>query len=418
MTHSIQNVRPGLILGIVLAAATVAMYAPSARAADKKGPEISRVIAKEMIAAQKAEQAGQWQEALKNLDAAQQKSPLTAYDEKTIFYMKGFAEIKLGNAKAAQADFEKSLATGAASPEDTAQMKRTLFSIAASTQQYQKTIDYGKEMADEGSLKPDELGVIAQSYYLLKDCKNAGVWSDKAIAAARRAGEIPKENYFLFKLQCASDANDYTAMDAVLIDLIKVTNKTTYWNTLLRIERQDERDDHNLLMIYRIMYDTNSMDKGSDYMEMAQLLGDAALPGEAQAVLEKGVAAGLFKDQKDVDRANRLLASLKPRAEADKKGEAQEDAEATKSPAGELDVKMGEVYFGSGDYGNAVTAINRGLQKGQIKHPDEGYVYLGRANVQLKNFADAKKAFAGLKSVPNISPRVLKLWDLYSDKLG
>ena len=59
-----------------------------------------------------------------------------------------------------------------------------------------------------------------------------------------------------------------------------------------------------------------------------------------------------------------------------------------------------------------------GLQKGQIKHLDEAYVYLGLAEAQLKNYADAKKAFANLKIVPNISPRVLRLWELYAEKLG
>ena len=34
-------------------------------------------------------------------------------------------------------------------------------------------------------------------------------------------------------------------------------------------------------MIYRIMYDTQAMNADTDYIEMAQLLGDAALPGEA-----------------------------------------------------------------------------------------------------------------------------------------
>jgi Flp pilus assembly protein TadD len=171
-------------------------------------------------------------------------------------------------------------------------------------------------------------------------------------------------------------------------------------------------------MIYRVMYDTNAMDKGSDYMEMAQLLGDAALPGEAEMVIEKGMATGLFTDQKDKDRASRLQAALKTRADADKKGAAQFDAEAAKNAAGELDVKSGEVYFGAGDFQGAVTAISRGLQKQGIKHLDEAYVYLGRSLAQLKNNADAKKAFFGLKNVPNISPRVMRLWDLYSEKLG
>jgi tetratricopeptide (TPR) repeat protein len=415
MTPSIKNIRTGLFLGMTLAVASLALT-PRASLAAAKGPEISRVIAKEMTAAQKALQASQWQEALKNLDAAEEKSPLTPFDKKTIYDFKGFANIKLNRLKDAETNYEQALATGQYSPEEAAKTTRMLFQLSAGNQQYAKAIDFGKQVADSGAAKPDDLGVMSQLYFLQKDCKSADIWADKAVAAARKAGDAPKENWYLFKLQCASDASDTGAMDLAVVDLIKLTNKTTYWNTLLRIERQDERDDHNLLMIYRIMYDTNSMDKGSDYMEMAQLLGDAALPGEASAVLDKAMWAGLLNDQKD--RATRLMTALKTRADADKKGEAQFDAEAAKNAAGELDVKSGEVYFGSGDYQSAVNAINRGLQKGGIKHLDEAYTYLGRSQVALKNIPDAKKAFAGLKTVPNISPRVLKLWSLYAEKLG
>jgi len=260
--------------------------------------------------------------------------------------------------------------------------------------------------------------VMSQIYYLQKDCKNSAVWADKAISAARKAGEAPKENLFQFKLQCASDAGDNGAMAAVLVDLIKLTNKTNYWNTLLRIERQDERDDRNTLMIYRVMYNTNSMNADTDYIEMAQLLADAALPGEAQAVLEKAIATpGVLKDEHK-ERTTRLLNSLKVRSEADRKGLASLDAEASKNPAGELGIKLGEVYYGFGDYQKCVDAITAGLVKQQIKHLDEAYVYLGLAEVQLKNFAEAKRTFASLKLVPNISPRVLRLWQLYGETVG
>ena len=417
MIHSIQQVRTGLILGISLAIASATLVAQVAPAADKKGPSISPGIGKEMAAAQKALQASQWQEALKNLDAAEAKGSLTPFDKKTIYDFRGFADIKLNKLKEAEAAYEAAMATGQYTPEETAKTTRMLFQLSAGNQQYPKALEFGKQIADSGASKPDDLGVISQIYYLQKDCKNADIWADKAAAAARKAGDAPKENWYLFKLQCASDAGDTAAMDASAVDLIKVNNKTTYWNTFLRIERQDERDDHNLLMIYRAMYDTNSMNAGSDFMEMAQLLGDAALPGEASAVLDKGLA-GPLSDPKEKDRANRLQASLKPRVESDKKGQAQFDAEAAKSPTGELDVKLGEVYFGSGDYANAITAINRGIGKGGIKHPDEAYIYLGRAQAAAKNIPDAKKAFAGLKSVPNVNARVLKIWELYSEKLG
>jgi hypothetical protein len=426
MTHSIGHKRQKpfarwtltLSLGLVFAVGASALLPAVSAAADKpKTQEISRIIAKEMTAAQKALQAGQWAEALKNLDAAEQKSPLTAFDKKSIYNFKGYANVKLGNLKAAQVEFEKVLASGAATPEEVSSITRTLFGIAASTNQYQKTIDYGKQMVDAGTATPNDQAIMAQSYYQLKDCKSASAWSDKAIAATRKAGEAPKENLYLFKLQCASDSGDTPAMDAVLSELIRLNNKTSYWNTLLRIERQDERDDHNTLMLYRLMYVTNSMNADTDYIEMAQLLGDAALPGEASAVLDKAMSTGVVKDDHK-ERTTRLLNALKTRADADRKGLAQEEAEATKSSAGELDVKLGEVYYGFGDYQKAADAINSGLKKGQVKHMDEAYVYLGLANVQLKNNAEAKKAFANLKTVPNISPRVLRLWELYASTLS
>jgi tetratricopeptide (TPR) repeat protein len=425
MTQSIKNKVPAAFgrftrnagLGILLAAACVGMISAASAADKPKGQEISRVIAKEMTAAQKALQAGQWAEALKNLDEAETKSPLTAFDKKTIYNFKGFADVKLGNLKAAQTEFERTLATGAATPEEVSSITRTLFGISASTNQYQKTIDYGKQMVDAGTATPDNVAIIAQSYYQLKNCKDASAWADKAIAATRKAGETPKENVYLFKLQCASDAGDTGTMDAVLVDLIRLNNKTTYWNTLLRIERQDERVDRNTLMIYRVMYNTNAMNADTDYIEMAQLLADAALPGEAEAVLEKAMSNGAIKEEHK-ERTNRLLTALKARAEADKKGLVQEDAEASKSPAGELDVKLGEVYYGFGDYQKAVDAISRGIQKGRIKHLDEAYIYLGLSQAQLKNYAEAKRTFANLKLVPDVSPRVLKLWSLYAEKLG
>jgi hypothetical protein len=108
-----------------------------------------------------------------------------------------------------------------------------------------------------------------------------------------RAGDAPKENLYLFKLQCASNAGDTKAMVQVLADLIRLTNKTTYWNTLLRIERQDERDDHNTLMIYRIMFNTNSMNTDTDYIETA-------------------LNRGTIKDEHK-DRADRLLTALRVR---------------------------------------------------------------------------------------------------------
>jgi tetratricopeptide (TPR) repeat protein len=403
------------VMSAVAIIATLALNPGASLAAEKK--EVSHTIGKEMTAAQKALQAGQWAEALKSLDEAEGKSGITAFDKFKIHDFKGFAEFRLSKYKEAEADYEAALASGEYTPDEAAKTTKLLFRVAAQNQQYAKAIEYGKQVSDSPSVTPDDLNIMAQLYYLQKDCKNTVAWADKSLAASKKAGEAPKENTYQFKLQCASDAGDTAGMEGPLVDLIKLTNKTTYWNTFLRLERQDERDDHNLLMIYRVMYNTNSMNADTDYIEMAQLLGDAALPGEAAAVLNKAMSAGIIKDDHK-ERTARLLKSLQDRADADKKGLPQQEAEAGKNAAGELSVKLGEVYYGFGDYQKAADAIAQGLQKGNIKHQDEAYVYQGLAYAQLKNYADAKKAIANLKNVPNISPRVLKVWELYGATLG
>jgi hypothetical protein len=424
MTHSIsktwscgKSIAGRASIGAAVAMLCLSASQPAISADKPKGQEISRVIAKEMNEAQKDMQAGKWADMIKQLEAAETKSPLTTYDKKTIYDFKGFAYIKTNNLKAAETSYEQAVATGGYTPEELARTNKMLFQLAAGNQQNAKALEYGKTVTDSPGATPNDFLIMTQLYYQQKDCKSAGVWADKASAAYRKSGEAPKEVLYQIKLQCASDASDNAAMSAALIELVRLTNKTQYWNNLIRIERQDERDDHNTLMIYRVMFDTNSMNADTDYIEMAQLLQDAGLPGEAAAVLDKASSSGILKDEHK-ERTARLLTALKTRADTDQKTLSQQDAEAQKNPAGELAVKVGEVHFGFGDYAGTVSMINAGLQKGQVKHLDEAYVYLGRAYAAQKNTAEAKKAFAQLKSVPNISPRVLKLWELYADKLG
>jgi tetratricopeptide (TPR) repeat protein len=373
------------------------------------------VTAEKMTASRGPAQADQ--EALNSLEAAEPKATLTTTnDSKSVQEISGYSNFTLDKFRAAQTAYEAALSRGAYKEEELVRVFRTLFQLAAALQQPAKAIEYGEKANELGALKSNDLLIMSQFYYLQRNCKDSAVWGDKAIAAFKKAGEPPKEVLYQLKLQCASDANDSVGMIAALYDLVRLTNKISYWNNLIRLERQDERDDRNLLMIYRVMYDTNSMQADTDYIEMAQLLGDAGLPGEAQLVLGKALKSGVVKEEHR-ERTARLLNAMKTRAEMDKKGLPALDAESSRNPAGQLDVKLGEIYFGAGDYQGASVAISRGLGKGQIKQPDEAYVYLGRYWIAQNETKEAKNAFAQLKTLPNASARVLRLWNLYADTI-
>lgn len=61
------------------------------------------------------------------------------------------------------------------------------------------------------------------------------------------------------------------------------------------------------------------------------------------------------------------------------------------------------------------TTTQPGLAKGGLMHPEDAYVYLGLSELALNKKVEACKAFEKLKDVPNISPRVLRLWQLFAD---
>jgi hypothetical protein len=331
------------------------------------------IAARELTAARNAAQADQ--EALNSLEVAEPKAPSTTYESKSIQEFNGYSSISLDKFKATQTAYEAALLRGLYKEEELVRVFRALFQLAATLQQPAKAIEYGKKANDLGALKSNDFLIMSQIYYQESDCKNSGVWGDKAIAGFRKAGEAPKEVLYQLKLQCASNSSDTAGMIAALYDLVRLTNKTSYWNNLLRLERQDERDDHNLLMIYRVMYDTNAMQADTDYIEMAQLLGDAGLPSEAQIVLEKALRSGLVKDEHR-ERLTRLFNGMTTRAETDRSGAPQDR-----------------------------------------KYPDDAYVALGRSLIAQNRATEAKNAFAQLKTVPNVSARVLRLWNLYADTL-
>ena len=206
---------------------------------------------------------------------------------------------------------------------------------AADEHRYEAAIGYGKEIYDSGLAGPDDLQIVAQSYFSIDDCINALTWVDRATEAFHAAGRETDDSLHRIKRRCASSVANH-----------------------------------------RVTIDPNHL-----------------------------------------ERVKRLLNSFKERAEIDRKSLPQLAAEAEMSKSGDLEVKLGELYFGFGDYDKAIAAIQRGLEKGQVTHLDEAYVYLGRSQVAVDNIVEARKAFSKLRNVPNIDPRVLRLWELYAETL-
>ncbi len=207
---------------------------------------------------------------------------------------------------------------GPAAPH-TSDATRKLLLSAVQNRQYESAIGFGQQLANDKSVEPSDLSIVAQSYFSISDCANAQIWAWKAKEAFQKAGLEPDD-----------------ALGRIVACCVPGRDKP------------------------RITLD----------------------PGERA-------------------RIDQLL----------------NKSNAAKADTGGPFVRLGELYYGFGEYELAIESIQRGLQKGQIAHLDEAYVYLGRAEVAVGDLEEARNAFNKLKEVPNISPRVLRVWLLYAETL-
>jgi len=140
------------------------------------------------------------------------------------------------------------------------QDQRTLFRLAGRQPAIPEGAGNGKQVADAGDANGDDLLVMAQIYYLQKDCKDSGTWAGQGHRLFQEVGRGAEGDPLPVQAAVAHPMRGRQRGDVtVLVDLINVHDQDETTGTPLLAHRaQDERDDHNLLMINRVMYDTNA----------------------------------------------------------------------------------------------------------------------------------------------------------------
>lgn len=244
--------------------------------------------------------------------------------------------------------------------------------------------------------------IVGQAYYKDKDY-NGCVRYAKTLGAGN-------ETALALLARCAFETGDEATQRTALEQLVARTGKAEYWTGLLKLgERSHGISDHNTFDISRLRLITGSMQTKDDYVTLAQFALQFKCAAEAQAVLEKGVAAKLLTD----DRSTRLLASAKAQVAASQADRAKDLAAANASPQGDGGsglVDIGERMIGEGKAKDAIAMIQNGMKK-QLKDPANAQIRLGQAYLAAGQKADAKAAFAKV-TTPEKDAMVAHLWTL------
>jgi tetratricopeptide (TPR) repeat protein len=406
-----------IALALTLAMGTVSgaalLSATTVQAAEPAGKVTTKAVAEPLKKAQEAMKNKQWDAALaeiKKAQASEKKTPFEAYqiDEFLSYVLvqqKKFAE--------ATPVFERMLNSGFMPPDQVDERTKTVAQLHFQNKDYKKAVEWGKKYLDK---HPGDEGIsvlVGQSYYVVNDYKNAATTMMAVVNAAEKGGRTPTENWLQIVLSSQFKLDNKDGIADALKKLVRYYPKPEYWENLLDIYRRRDTSDRVTLGFYRMMNDVGTLKQADDYMETAQLAIDAGVPGEAQAVMEKGVQNGTLKsdDKTAQGRYDRLLASAKKSATADKAQLAQLAKEADKATQGQAYVALGQAYLSYGMFDEAIDALKKGIAKGGVTDVDEAQISLGIAYLRKGQKDAARQAFKTVKAESKWH-NLAELWEI------
>ena len=388
----------------LLVGAVVLQWSPAAFA-----QKVSPAIAKTLQSAQNASKARKWAQCLADLKTADAAAGKTAYDSFIINELTAFCALSSNDIATATRAYEENLASPFAA-DKIAQRTRDLAKIYFNARNYAKTVEIGRNAIKGGYADADTYLVIAQSYYQQNDYKNARDFVGNWIRDLEKRGQRPKENAIQIYVTSCMRLKDEACTASGFEKLVTYYPNPAGWANLMQ-SLFATRNDAAAFNAYRLATEVGAMRTGDDYTEMAQRAFEKGLPGEAQSTLEAAFARKVFTEKRDIDRNTRLLGTAKERAAADRASLAKRDKDAAAGKSADADLLVGQAYLSYGQYANAVTAIQRGIAKGNATDPAEAQLVLGIAQLKAGNKAEAAKAFRAVKGDADLQ-RVAKLWSL------
>lgn len=195
----------------------------------------------------------------------------------------------------------------------------------------------------------------------------------RAIAAQRATGQPAPESWHQRALALAVDGRLAAQSAALGRELVMAYPSPVNWRDAvlaLRVGEPERRagtpapapTDPGLdLDIRRLQRAAGALAGERDYLEFAEALTRASLPGEAKAVLDEGVSRGALDPSEAVVRQQ--LATVTPRAASERSGLA---ALRSRALAGEASaaIAAGDAHFGHGQYPQAIELYRAALRGG------------------------------------------------------
>jgi tetratricopeptide (TPR) repeat protein len=255
----------------------------------------------------------------------------------------------------------------------------------------------------------------AQGYTLLGEAKFAQGQKAEAASEFQRAvqiqtasGQKPDEALLKRAVSVAYEAQSPLAVELAREWAAAYPSADSWRNSIAIYRNLDHPDVEGTLDLLRLMQVTGSMNAG-DYALFAEAAADQGNFNEAQSVLDAGIAAHVVDPSTPQFRD--IVSGLKTKPKATG---ADLEAAAKMSPSSTNLLRIGDRYYGMGNYAKAADVYRQVLAKPDADK-DVANLHLG---IALARAGDKAGATAALNAVGGGRAEIAKFWLTYLAQHG
>jgi tetratricopeptide (TPR) repeat protein len=250
----------------------------------------------------------------------------------------------------------------------------------------------------------DSMTNLAESRFAMGRKAEAVPLLQKVVATRVAAGQKPAEALYRRMFEIAYDSKLPNSVEIGRQWVAAYPNATSWRNALAVYQNVNKPGVEEVLNLLRLMRATGALSNPADFSLYATAAADQGNYVEAQAVIDEGLSKSA------INANDRLIKEIIDGLKGKPKATAADLAVATKdAKTGTAFVRIGDRYFGMGDYAKAIE-LYRMAEGKPGADPNLVNMHLGMALARSGDKAGAVEAF---KKVSGPNAQIAQYWTIY-----
>ena len=269
----------------------------------------------------------------------------------------------------------------------------TMYSLATlyvQQERYQEGLDMlDRWFATQTNPSPDPYILKAQIHYQLGQYREGIEPVLTALEIARTQNREPQEGWYQLLNVFYFELENYPKVIETLTILLENWPKRDYLMQLAGIYGQ-EGQETNTLALYEAAHEVGWLERGSDLVNLSQMLLAADIPYKAAKIMEEGLNDGAIES---TESNWRIVAQAWQLAQEDEKALPALTRASGLADDGNLDMLLAQSYANLARWDECIEAARNGLRRGGLNRRDQTNLILGNCLIEKKNYREARTAF-------------------------